>query len=67
MAAKGVYWDNDRDAEMVARCSTKAVDLCAEGVLRPRVTASYGLADLPRALQDLRSRRSVGKLVLRPE
>lgn len=63
-AAKGVYWDHDRDAAMVARCSARVFELCAQGVLRPRVSDGYGLDDLPRALDDLQARRSVGKLVL---
>ena len=63
-AAKGVYWDHDRDGEMVARRGAQAVALCAAGVLRPRVDAAYRLADLPRALDRLRTRRSIGKLVL---
>ncbi len=63
-AAKGVYWDHDRDAAMLAHRSAQVVDLCAAGTFRPRVTSRYGLADLPRALEDLRARRSIGKLVL---
>ncbi len=63
-AAKGVYWDHDRDAAMVARCSARVMELCAAGILRPRVSAGYGLADLPRALAEIKARRSVGKLVL---
>ena len=64
-AAKGVYWDHDRDAQMLARRTREVVELCEAGVLAPRVDADHGLADLPAALEAMRSRRSVGKLVLR--
>ncbi len=63
--ARGIYWDHDRDAEMVARCTRTLIELCLDGRIRPVVNDDYGFDDLPRALEDLRAGGSVGKLVLR--
>ena len=63
--ARGIYWDHDRDADMVARCTRRLIELCLDGRIRPVVDDRYGFDDLPRALEDLRAGRSVGKLVLR--
>ncbi len=62
--ARGIYWDHDRDGEMVARAAQTLVALCLEGRIRPVVDDRYGFDDLPRALDDLKSGRSMGKLVL---
>ncbi len=62
--ARGIYWDHDRDAEMVARCARTLIELFLEGRIRPVVNDGYGFDDLPRALEDLKAGRSVGKLVL---
>jgi len=45
---------------------TRMLDLVTRGELRPVVGGHYPLADARRAHEDLRSRRSVGKLVLDP-
>ena len=63
--ARGIYWDHDRDAEMVARCTDTLIELCLAGRIRPVVDDRYGFDDLPRALEDLEAGRSVGKLVLK--
>ncbi len=63
--ARGIYWDHDRDAEMVARCARTLIELCLAGRIRPVVDDRYGFDDLPRALDDLKAGRSVGKLVLK--
>ena len=62
--AKGVYWDHDRDGETVARCTATLIDMCADGLIKPVVNTDYGMADLPRALEDLRAGDTVGKMVL---
>lgn len=62
--ARGIYWDHDRDAEMVARCTEKLIALCLDGSITPAVSDGYGFDDLPRALEDLRAGSSVGKLIL---
>ena len=61
---RGVYWDHDRDAGMVSRCTDRLLGMCLAGQVRPVVGRVYGFADLPEALGDLGSGRSVGKLVL---
>jgi NADPH2:quinone reductase len=63
--ARGIYWDHDRDAEMVARCVATLIELCLDGRIRPVVDDRYGFDEAPRALEDLGAGRSVGKLVLR--
>ena len=62
--ARGIYWDHDRDAAMIARCTRTLIELLLEGRIRPVVNDGYGFDDLPRALEDLKAGRSVGKLVL---
>ena len=62
--ARGIYWDHDRDADMVARCTEKLIEFCLDGRIRPVVSDGYGFDDLPLALDDLRAGGSVGKLVL---
>lgn len=62
--ARGVYWDHDHDADMVARCTARLIELCLDGKIQPIVNSGYGFADLPSALNDLGAGKSVGKLVL---
>lgn len=62
--ARGIYWDHDRDAEMVARCTEKLIALCLDGAIKPVVSGGYGFDDLPRALADLRAGGTVGKVIL---
>ncbi len=63
-SAKGVYWDHDRDRALVGRAVRRVLDMAGSGAIRPRVDTRYRLADLPRALDALAQRRTVGKLVL---
>lgn len=62
--ARGVYWNHDRDPEMVARCTRSLIELLRANRIAPVVHDRYGLNDLPRALEDLKSGRSTGKLAL---
>lgn len=62
--ARGIYWDHDHDAGMIARCTRELIELCLSGKVRPMVDNRYGFRDLPRALEDLKAGRSVGKLAL---
>ena len=64
---RGIYWDHDRDTEMVARCTKAVIQLCRAGALRPVVSRSYAFAELRDALDHLRTGKSIGKLVLRTE
>ena len=63
-AAKGVYWDHDRDRALVERAVGRVLEMVGSGAIRPRVDTRYRLADLPRALRALERRETVGKLVL---
>lgn len=62
--ARGIYWDHDRDGEMVARCTEKLIALCLDGAIKPVISSGYGFDDLPRALADLRAGGTIGKVIL---
>lgn len=64
-SAKGVYWNHDGDAAMLAQVNRELTTLLAAGAIRPAVDDRYRLADLPRALDDLAHRRVTGKIALR--
>ncbi len=55
-----------RAAAMVAAPLAELVDLVASGDLRPQVAGTYALEDARRAHEDLRARRTLGKVVLDP-
>lgn len=55
------------DAEDIRARAVRLLELAAEGSLRPAVGSTYPLADAARALHDLESRQTVGKLLLRPD
>jgi NADPH2:quinone reductase len=63
-SAIGVYWNHDRDGPMLRRVAQRMLKLCAAGVIRPFVGATYRFGDLPRALAALRERETTGKTVL---
>ncbi len=62
---RGIYWDHDRDAPMIARCTKAVIQRCLAGALRPVIGRSYPFTELRQALDHLRTGQSVGKLVLR--
>jgi NADPH2:quinone reductase len=51
---------------MIHEPMAEMLDLVAAGTLSPVVGESYALGDAKQAHEDLRSRRSIGKLVLDP-
>lgn len=55
-----------RRPEMLSAPMTELLDLVAAGTLRPVVGGRYPLSDVRRAHEDLRARRTTGKLVLDP-
>ena len=63
-SAKGVYWNHDLDPEMMQRCNDRMHQMLVSGNFTPQVAVYTGLNELPKALDDLKARRSVGKLVL---
>ena len=62
--ARGIYWDHDRDGEMVARCTSRLIEMCRDGRIRPAVDVRSGLDQLPGALEDMRAGGNIGKIVL---
>ncbi|WP_371171166.1 NADPH:quinone oxidoreductase family protein [Aliiroseovarius sp. 2305UL8-7] len=63
-SATGVLWDHDKDPAMIASMTDRLTTLLIAGKINPVVNADYSLADLPRALNDLENRKTVGKIVL---
>jgi NADPH:quinone reductase len=55
-----------RTPDMIEQPARELLDLVADGELRAIVGGTYPLADARRAHEDLRARRTVGKLVLDP-
>jgi NADPH2:quinone reductase len=68
VSAVGVYWGEftKRDPAGNHRLLAQLFGWLGEGRLRPLVSRQYPLAETAQALQDLLSRRVVGKLVIRP-
>lgn len=65
-AAMGVYWNFERDGEMVREIQADLARRAAAGEIRPQVGARHRLADLRQALADLQSGRTIGKVVVEP-
>jgi NADPH2:quinone reductase len=63
-SAIGVYWDHDRDAEMLARLSAKLAELAATGAIRPHIGARFPVTELPLALEALANRKITGKAII---
>lgn len=64
IAAVGVYWNHDDDAAMMARVHQRIAEGLAGGHIAPSIEVREGLDALPGALDDLATRRTVGKVVL---
>ncbi len=62
----GLNWGayRDGDSPLLAEAHDDLCRLYGQGLLPPLIGARYAFEDLPSALEDLRSRRSRGKLVL---
>jgi NADPH2:quinone reductase len=62
----GLNWGAYRDAHahVVREVHDEILGLHRRGLIDPVIFATYPFADLPRALEDLESRRSFGKLVI---
>jgi NADPH:quinone reductase len=63
-AAIGVYWNHDRDSEMLARVAHKLTALLQSGAIRPHVGDAFSFVQLPEALTALAERRTTGKVIL---
>lgn len=62
------FWlvDCMRDPAMLSTPMAEMMDMTVDGRLRPVVGATYPLADARRAHEDLRARRTTGKILLDP-
>lgn len=63
-SAIGVYWNHDRDADMLERVWRRLAEMLQAGAITPHIGASFSFAQLPAALTALAERRTTGKLVL---
>jgi len=63
-SAIGVYWNHDRDAEMMVRVTKRLQAMIESGTVEPLVGGTYPMTGLPEALAALQDRSSVGKLIL---
>ncbi len=67
-SAVGVFWGEfaRREPKQNQAMLTELYTWLAQGKLKPHVSQRYALADAPRALEALLTRRAVGKLVITP-
>lgn len=63
-AAVGVYWSHERDGDLVRRAIADISRQIEAGRLTVDVGARYAMAQLPLALDDLATRKTVGKSVI---
>ncbi len=63
----GVFWGEfvRREPQAHAVAMRELMQWLAEGRIRPHVSATYSLADVPLALNDMASRKVTGKIVIR--
>jgi NADPH2:quinone reductase len=66
VSAIGVNWGSyrTRDPARLAESFARLFDWYARGLLKPLVSATYPLAEAPRALADIKARKATGKIVL---
>jgi len=66
-SAVGVFWGDfvRREPEANAAAMRELIQWHFEGRVRPHVSATYPLADVPQALNDMASRKVTGKIVIR--
>ena len=64
----GVFWGNfvAREPEANLKGLGELMRWLAEGKLNPRISATYALADVPQALNDVAARKVIGKAVIVP-
>lgn len=63
----GVFWGEfvRREPDAHAAAMRELMQWQADGKIRPHVSATYALADVPQALNDMASRKVTGKIVIR--
>lgn len=64
----GLHWSAypEREPERIDECLAGLFEMAAAGQIEPLVSARYALEDAGKALVDLASRRTVGKIVIVP-
>ncbi len=64
----GVFWGDfaRREPAHHAAAMNELMQWHREGRIRPHISATYALADVPQALNDMASRKVTGKIVIRP-
>ena len=60
----GVYWSFDRHPDEIRTIQQELVELCAAGRIRPLIRDVYPMCEVVAAIKALRSRDTVGKVVL---
>ena len=60
----GVYWSFDRDPDKIQAIQQELVELCGAGRIRPLIRDVYPMGEVVAAMKALRSRATVGKVVL---
>jgi len=68
IAVVGLHWGAhaQHQPELIERTFDALFDLYAEGKIRPVIFKSYGLDDVPAALEALGSRKTYGKVIVTP-
>jgi NADPH2:quinone reductase len=63
----GVFWGDfvRREPQAHAAAMRELMQWHADGKIRPHVSATYALAEVPQALNDMASRKVTGKIVIR--
>ena len=66
-AVVGVFWGQFtmREPQVNMANFTQLVQWLVEGKLRPMVSKTYSLAEVPQALNDMMARKAIGKLVIK--
>lgn len=63
-SAIGIYWNHDRDAEMLGRVSQRLTGLLEARAILPHIGNTFAFSQLPQALAALAERRTTGKVIL---
>ena len=63
-SAIGVYWNHDRDGEMLNRVAHRLTALLQSGDIRPHIDRAFSFMQLPDALAALAARQTSGKVVI---
>jgi len=62
--ALGVYWNHDKDPDMLALIQAQIIRLLANDAIKPHIGRIAAPEQLPQALNDLGARQTYGKVVI---